>query len=94
MTIYTVLGPIDAAELGLTSMHEHLLVDCRTLFAEPPTSPPAGDRVCIENLGWLHWNNQGILDNLFPTSRGKPGSTSWSAAAGIETRRIPQRCRS
>jgi phosphotriesterase-related protein len=64
VTIHTVLGPIDRDALGLTSMHEHLLVDCRALYAPPPSPPPNGDQVCIENLGWLHWNNQGLLDNL------------------------------
>ena len=64
MPIHTVLGPIEPDQLGLTSMHEHLLIDCRVLHVEPETPPPAGDQVRIENLGWLHWNNQGLLDNL------------------------------
>lgn len=28
-TVDTVLGPVSAAELGVTQVHEHLLVDCR-----------------------------------------------------------------
>jgi phosphotriesterase-related protein len=64
MPIHTVLGPIDPAQLGVTSMHEHLLIDCRVLHVEPDTPPPAGEEVRIENLGWLHWNNQGLADNL------------------------------
>lgn len=64
MPIHTVLGPIDPDQLGLTSMHEHLLIDCRDRYNEPDTPPPAGEEVRIENLGWLHWNNQGLLDNL------------------------------
>lgn len=64
MAIHTVLGPIAQTDLGLTSMHEHLLLDCRVLHVEPASAPPFGDRVCIENLGWLRWNNQSLLDNL------------------------------
>ena len=57
MPIHTVLGPIDLDQLGLTSVHEHLLIDCRVLHVEPDSAPPAGEEVRIENLGWLHWNN-------------------------------------
>ncbi len=34
----TVLGPLDPAELGLTTTHEHLLVDLGLVFV-----PPADD---------------------------------------------------
>lgn len=69
MPIHTVLGPIAPADLGLTSMHEHLLLDASVLFVPPDEEPPHGDRVCIENLGFLHWNNQGLLDNLIVDDR-------------------------
>jgi phosphotriesterase-related protein len=62
--IQTVLGPIEAAELGVTSMHEHLLADARVLqaAAREPLPEPAG--VTIENLGFLRWNLLALADNL------------------------------
>jgi phosphotriesterase-related protein len=62
--IQTVLGPIPAAEAGRVSMHDHLVADSRILFAEAASEPPAGDQVCIDNLGWLRWNLLGLEDNL------------------------------
>ena len=38
MSIYTVLGPIAADELGPTNMHEHVFVDART-WLTPPREP-------------------------------------------------------
>lgn len=64
MPIHTVLGPVEPLEIGLTSMHEHLFLDASVLYVPPEEQPPHGDLVCIENLGFLHWNNQGLLDNL------------------------------
>ena len=62
--IQTVLGPIPADQAGRASMHDHLVADSRILFAEAASEPPDGDRVTMENLGWLHWNLLGIADNL------------------------------
>jgi len=62
--IHTVLGPIEAGELGVTSMHEHLLADARVLHAPAREQAPESDRVCIENLGFLHWNLLALEDNL------------------------------
>lgn len=36
--VMTVNGPIKAAEMGVTLMHEHLLNDCRCWW-NPPTEP-------------------------------------------------------
>ena len=44
--LYRSLGPIDPDELGFTSMHEHVLIDVRVVYIEPPTQPPHGDKVC------------------------------------------------
>lgn len=33
--VNTVLGPVDAEELGITLMHEHLMVDATPWFSEP-----------------------------------------------------------
>jgi phosphotriesterase-related protein len=62
--IHTVLGPIDAADLGATSMHDHLISDARVLHAPAREPAPAGDTVTIENLGFLHWNLLALPDNL------------------------------
>ena len=66
MPIYTALGPIEAADLGPTSMHEHVFVDSRVWLepshernAPPPTAP-----VSIETLGFLRWNPHSLEDNL------------------------------
>jgi phosphotriesterase-related protein len=62
--IDTVLGPVAAGELGVTSMHEHLLLDARILHA-PSREPPPGDpRVTMENLGFVRWNLLALEDNL------------------------------
>ena len=64
MAIHTVLGPIDAAELGPTTMHEHLLSDLR-LWSRPSAEPPPdGDRVHPGVLGYLRWNALSMPDNL------------------------------
>ena len=64
MAIHTVLGPIDASELGPTTMHEHLLSDLR-LWSKPSAEPaPDGDRVHPGVLGYLRWNALSMPDNL------------------------------
>jgi phosphotriesterase-related protein len=62
--IETVLGALAPAELGVCSMHEHVLADCTLLHAAVPEPPPGGDRVNIENLGYLRWNALALADNL------------------------------
>ena len=63
MPIHTVLGPIDAAELGPTSMHEHLLSDLR-VWSKPSPEQPPGDKVHPRMLGYLRWNALSVPDNL------------------------------
>ena len=62
--IQTVLGSLEAAELGVTSMHEHLLADARVLRAPPREPLPESGGVTIENLGFLRWNLLALEDNL------------------------------
>jgi phosphotriesterase-related protein len=62
--IETVLGPIAADQLGVTSMHEHLVSDARVLQAPAREPAPKSDRVAIENLGFLRWNLLALADNL------------------------------
>ncbi|HET8757209.1 MAG TPA: phosphotriesterase [Solirubrobacteraceae bacterium] len=62
--IQTVLGPIGADQLGVTSMHEHLLADARVLQAPAREPLPESHGVTIENLGFLRWNLLALEDNL------------------------------
>lgn len=62
--VETVLGPIAAADLGVTSMHEHLLLDARILHAPSREPPPDDPCVTIENLGFVRWNLLALEDNL------------------------------
>jgi phosphotriesterase-related protein len=62
--IETVLGPLAPEDLGRCSMHDHLLSDARMLYAPSPVPAPDGDRVTIENRGFLHWNLLALQDNL------------------------------
>ena len=55
-SIVTVLGPIAPEELGVTLMHEHLLLDATPWFQEPPEASrriAAYQPVSIEILGQL-----------------------------------------
>lgn len=63
----TVLGAIDAGDIGITLTHEHLLSDASFMFVEPEM---AGQKklayapISIENLEWIKRNQIGCLDNL------------------------------
>ena len=65
--VQTVLGTIDAGEMGITLAHEHLLCDSSFRFREPEK---VGDRalghapVSIENLEGIKRNQNRCLDNL------------------------------
>lgn len=64
MPIHTVLGPIEASELGRTSIHEHLLSDL-SLWAKTPTEPLPDDPVIGPELaGYLRWNALSLPENL------------------------------
>jgi phosphotriesterase-related protein len=62
--IETALGSIDAGELGITSMNEHLLSDSATLLRPAREPRPADERVTMENLGFVRWNYLALRDNL------------------------------
>jgi phosphotriesterase-related protein len=79
--IHTVLGPIEAGELGVTSMHEHLLADARILHAPAREPLPESDRVTIENLGFLRWNLLALEDNLVLDDAGLAAAELERAAA-------------
>jgi len=64
LPIHTVLGPIEPGELGLTSMHEHCLLDIRPIAMPSPHPYPESAVVAPGNLGFVHWNFGSLEDNL------------------------------
>ena len=66
----TVLGPVPASELGPTMTHEHLLIDFSTTFTRPTAASDLGrayELVSLKNLGWVRYNWNMNLDNLYLT---------------------------
>jgi len=64
--VQTVLGPIDADDLGITLPHEHCLFDLSMWFAEPKRSSErfrAHQPVTLENLGWVRYHPYNNSDN-------------------------------
>lgn len=65
-TVMTVLGPIAPEQLGLTLMHEHLLLDATPWFRPPEAAslrPVASQPVSIEILGLLRHDPFMCRDN-------------------------------
>jgi phosphotriesterase-related protein len=63
----SVLGPVDAAALGVTLPHEHLLIDFAVMFREPAAASDKGlayQPVSLGNVGWVRQNFNANLDNL------------------------------
>jgi phosphotriesterase-related protein len=66
----SVRGPIDAAELGVALMHEHMVFDFRSVRETPVT---AEDRAVVHRpvepslLGYLRFHPLMVLDNLVNT---------------------------
>jgi phosphotriesterase-related protein len=64
--IHTVLGVIDAQDLGVTLPHEHILADFSLWFVEPQEAALrrlAYEPVAVENRSWILHNPQSCLDN-------------------------------
>lgn len=63
--IQTVLGPIEADQLGPTSMHEQLFVDGETWYRPPETGVMDADAgLTLASAGPLRWRYFGVRDNL------------------------------
>jgi len=65
--VQTVLGVIDADDLGITLPHEHLLVDLSVYFTEPEEARfkrLAHEPVSFENHSWIQHHTYNSLDNL------------------------------
>ncbi len=63
----TVLGPVAAADMGVTLPHEHLLIDFKVMFVEPAAASDKGrawEPVSLANLGWVRQHFNSNLDNL------------------------------
>ena len=69
--ILTVNGLIEPNDLGKTICHEHLFIDFRVVYQDPPLkedNKKSLEKVSLENLGWVrnYWNSNKdnlILDN-------------------------------
>ena len=67
MSVITVLGPVEASELGVVSPHEHLLIDLRNQYrppAEVTRRMLSEQKVGLENLDILRRNPLALRDNL------------------------------
>jgi len=65
--VQTVLGVIDAEDLGVTLPHEHLLADFSVWFTEPKEAglkKLAYEPVSIKNRDWVWHNPLSNVDNL------------------------------
>ena len=65
--VQTVLGPRAPEDLGITMMHEHLLVDLRRVYAppeDPKDLPLATAPLSLDNLNWAFLNWARNRDNL------------------------------
>lgn len=63
----TVLGAIDAEDLGITLPHEHLVVDIKVNITEPDGASERGlayKPVSLETLSWLRYNPYASVDNM------------------------------
>ena len=65
--VLTVQGPIEPARVGVTTTHEHLLIDFNVVFTEPAEASQRllmDEKVSLENLGWVRYNWTSSRDNL------------------------------
>ncbi|XP_022095220.1 phosphotriesterase-related protein-like [Acanthaster planci] len=64
--IQTVLGPIAPGDLGITLTHEHLNIDYKPYFKEPPAKYKDNIQLplTIGNLWWIHRYPYSCWDNL------------------------------
>jgi phosphotriesterase-related protein len=63
----TVLGPIDASEIGDTMSHVHLTIDLLCWHMPPESGPQRGlseNRITMRNLGEVRRNAMRVRDNL------------------------------
>src|SRR6202049_4104681 len=66
-TLNTVLGPIDASEIGDTMSHVHLTIDLMCWHLQPDSGPLRGlseSKITMHNLGQGRRNAMVVMDNL------------------------------
>jgi phosphotriesterase-related protein len=62
-----VLGPIDAADLGVTLAHDHVLIDGTFMYVEPDEISQRGlahQKITLQNRGWVAYNWTSNRDNV------------------------------
>lgn len=67
MPVMSVLGKIEAGELGVVTPHEHIFIDMAVFFSEPQeigAKRIAYEPVAIDKLGVLKRNPFALLDNV------------------------------
>ena len=67
MSVMTVMGPVPAESLGVTLMHEHLLIDVSYKWQQPVEASLrafAEEKVSLKNFGYLSRNLGAMKDNL------------------------------
>lgn len=67
MSVMTVLGPVAASTLGITLPHEHLFIDLRSQYTEPPDLDMkrlGREQLSLANAGVLRRNPYALRDNL------------------------------
>ncbi len=65
--VQTVLGVVDAGDLGVTLAHDHVLIDGSFMYVEPEATDQkalAHEKITLQNRGWVgyHWTSS--LDNV------------------------------
>ena len=65
--VMTVLGPIDPIEIGITSTHDHILINFEAILTEPLNPQEKymmNKKLSLENMGWVRFNWASSKDNL------------------------------
>ena len=65
--VQTVLGLVDATDLGVTLAHDHVLIDGTFMYVEPKEISQKGmahQKITLENRGWVGYNWTSNLDNV------------------------------
>lgn len=65
--VQTVLGLIDAGELGITLAHDHVLIDGTFMYVEPQEMSQkdlARQKITLQNRGWVAYNWTSNWDNV------------------------------
>lgn len=83
--VQTVLGPIDGSQLGVTRMHEHLLIDVEWIRSRFTYDVLDDEVLAIEELGaYAAGGGRSMVDLTVPDTRRDPDALARiSAATGV-----------